>query len=537
MRRIASILMAAVLVPACGGDDDSSPQDSGANSDAEESSSGEDSSGSDEGGEESSEEEETGSSDDGESSDAGTDSESGDDGTDSESGSTGEETTGDGETDGESDESGETGEMDGRPVLESPAEAEDLDPSPDVVHIKLKAEPYTYEIGGEMVEGYAYNGQVPGPTIRVQQGNKLIVDFTNGLDEATTIHWHGLDVPFIMDGVPWKIDPVGAGETYRYEFEVKQAGTFWYHPHVDTDRQADLGLYGVLVSEDPADPPVDREVIAVFDSWAEYKPLGNYEHGLHGNDMTWTINGLRHPVLRAKGGERIRLRTVNVANAGYLDLRWLGMRLIASDQGILPRLYQPTSELLTPGDRFEAELLIGNEGFNVWHDFYSLYDEATTLPPEMLFSVEIEEGTAAQTPDGSAWPFTGEDPTADPPYTDIVYTFHGDLTSDTWLINGEAFPDITIEEVPLGSRAVVEIRNLSPSNHPFHMHGQIFEVLSVDGVAPPYKMLEDTINVAIRSTVRLLVYADNPGDWMTHCHILPHAHHGMMTVFRVLDGP
>ena len=86
----------------------------------------------------------------------------------------------------------------------------------------------------------------------------------------------------------------------------------------------------------------------------------------------------------------------------------------------------------------------------------------------------------------------------------------------------------------VGMPAVIEVRNLSATEHPFHLHGQVFEVLAIDGVAPPVRLVEDTVNIGLNQTVRLALVADNSGDWMAHCHILPHAH-GMMTVLRV--GP
>ena len=115
-----------------------------------------------------------------------------------------------------------------------------------------------------------------------------------------------------------------------------------------------------------------------------------------------------------------------------------------------------------------------------------------------------------------------------------MYAFSGSDRTGLWLINGETFPDVTVHELAYDSEAVIEVRNLSPSEHPFHLHGLHFEVLSVNGRPSPWRTIEDTFNLRIRDRVRLKVQADNPGDWMTHCHILPHADDGMMTVLRVL---
>jgi FtsP/CotA-like multicopper oxidase with cupredoxin domain len=148
---------------------------------------------------------------------------------------------------------------DGRPRVRSPAEA--VDEAPDdaeIVRVSLIAAPYG--------RGWAYNQQVPGPTLRLVVGQTLEVRFSNDLPDPTTIHWHGLHVPFEMDGATWMHDPIPPGGEFLYTFRVDQPGTFWYHPHFDTARQVDLGLYGAIVVEDPQEPPVDHELVAILDS-------------------------------------------------------------------------------------------------------------------------------------------------------------------------------------------------------------------------------------------------------------------------------
>src|SRR5712691_9045073 len=117
----------------------------------------------------------------------------------------------------------------------------------------------------------AYNGQIPGPPIRAREGERLRVVLKNSLTEPTTIHWHGVDVPNAMDGVPGLTqEPVAPGSTFTYEFEARPAGTRWYHTHFDEHRQMDLGLAAPLVIEATAKEPVnyDREVRLVLDDWA-----------------------------------------------------------------------------------------------------------------------------------------------------------------------------------------------------------------------------------------------------------------------------
>lgn len=417
-----------------------------------------------------------------------------------------------------------------RPELTSPAEAEDLDPDPDIVRVALTAAPLRYEIGGEPVDGWAYNGQIPGPTIRVQRGNTLIVEFQNDLPDATTIHWHGLQVPIAMDGVIWLTSPLGPGENFEYSFEVDHAGTFWYHPHIDTDRQVDLGLYGVIVVEDPAEPVADRELVMVLDAWGEHDEDEGELHD-HGGTLDWTVNGLHDPVFPAVAGERIRVRIVNASNAGYADPTWPDLRHIASDQGLLAALEQPESVVITPGDRADFEWRIG-ASFEFINRPYSLLGAPAVGEEVRLFDVDVAIPGAPPAP--LDWPFDGAAPTPDPGWSDIVYALHGDPHTGIWTINGEQYPDITIETLVLGEWSIIEVRNISQTAHPFHLHGQTFEVLNIDGDTPEYRSLEDTINIAPYTIVRLGLLPDNPGDWMAHCHILPHAH-GMMTVLHV--GP
>jgi FtsP/CotA-like multicopper oxidase with cupredoxin domain len=414
-----------------------------------------------------------------------------------------------------------------RPEFASPAEAEDLDPDPDVVRVELTAAPYEYEIDGETIQGYAYNGQVPGPTIRAKHGDTVIIDFQNELGMPTTVHWHGLHVPFEMDGVTWMGSPVESGESFEYSFTVEQSGSYWYHPHFDTAHQADLGLYGAFIVEDPDDPAVDEELVMLLDGWGENEAPDIHHEG---SIVNWTINGLVDPVHRPAAGTSLRLRVIDVANAGYLQLEWPQMRRIGSDQGLLPALDEPEKVILSPGDRFDAELSVGSETIDLLNNEYSLFGPVGGKAYRLM---SIEPEGSASAPESLEWPFSAALPTPDPGYADIVYTLMGDTDAGAWSINGELFPDVTIESVSLGDEAIIEVRNISASQHPFHLHGYAFEVLSRNGEAPLFAEFEDTINVDIAETLRLRILANNPGDWMAHCHILQHAEEGMMTVLRV----
>ncbi|MEZ4464346.1 MAG: multicopper oxidase family protein [bacterium] len=420
--------------------------------------------------------------------------------------------------------------------LALPAPAPDLDPAPDAVRVRLTAERTS-----EAPLRYAYNGQRPGPVIRANVGDRLTVELTNGLPAPTTIHWHGVQVPWAMDGVPWMSAPVPAGGQFTYEFNLLHPGTFWYHPHFDTEKQVDAGLYGLLIVDDPAEPAADDEVLLVFDADDEHRPAtddlpdgdpGRPAHGHGGRAAHWTVNGEPGPVQwTGRGGQRVRVRMLNASNTGYLALTWPGLRQIAGDQGLLPAPQTPDVVVLAPGDRAEFEWLLGREGFTLDRLPWSLNGGRTYAEAEPLVDVVVEAPADAPAP--LALPYPGGAPSADPPYSDLIYTFSGSDRTGIWLINGERFPDVTIDSVAVGQRPVLEIRNVSASHHPFHIHGMRFEILSIDGAPPPYRRVEDTIDVGIRQRVRVQLWPDEPGDWMAHCHLLPHADDGMMTVLRV----
>ena len=127
-------------------------------------------------------------------------------------------------------------------------QAEDLDPDPDVLEVEIEAREADIEIlPGQTTRLWTYNGLLPGPLLRAKKGDRLIVHFKNELPQPTTIHWHGFELPNDMDGVPPTTQPpIAPGESFVYEFDVPDAGTFWYHPHLRSFEQVDRGLSGVL---------------------------------------------------------------------------------------------------------------------------------------------------------------------------------------------------------------------------------------------------------------------------------------------------
>lgn len=403
-----------------------------------------------------------------------------------------------------------------------PPDAADLDAADDVVRVALIAQ--RREDGG-----YAWSGVSPGPTIRAKVGDTVIVDVENALDEDTTVHWHGVDVPFDMDGSALSQPPIGPGQRFTYTFVVGAAGTFWYHPHTDAHQQHDRGLYGAIVVVDPGEPVVEHDWVVFVDT---PEPEGDHDHVTGPLPTVWAVNGrVGAPRAEVRAGETVRLRWVNPTNEQYLDLRDVVGTWLASDQGRLGAARAPSDGLvLGPGDRAETVLAVA-ETSTIGLRPYTAHGGAVTFaPPIPVLTLTVATPGAAPPP--RDWGFVAAPPTPDPGRTDQVWVLQGD--GDVWLINGESWPDVTIPEVARDAPFVIELRNLSAAEHPFHLHGRAFEVLSIDGAPPAVRTLEDTVNVPIRGVVRLLWTPRREGIWLAHCHILPHMAGGMITAVDVI---
>jgi FtsP/CotA-like multicopper oxidase with cupredoxin domain len=254
---------------------------------------------------------------------------------------------------------------------------------PDVVDgvkvFTLNAEPVQWElVPGRSVTAWGYNGQVPGPELWVDEGDRVRVEFTNDLPVATTIHWHGIAVPNEMDGVPGVTqDPIEPGARFVYEFEAKPSGTFWYHSHLDSVRQLDMGLSGAFVIKGADEPAYDRDYVQLLDEWVR---LENGRNGWEGvthaghnlAEYNWfTINGKSFPATEdmvVAEGDRVRIRIIN---AGYqshpMHLHGKRFTVVAKDGAPVPAPYQADTVLVGSGERYDLELVADDPGDWMFH--------------------------------------------------------------------------------------------------------------------------------------------------------------------------
>ncbi len=261
-------------------------------------------------------------------------------------------------------------------------------------------------------EAITYNGTVPGPTIRVTEGDTVRVVLKNELDQETTIHWHGLHVPNSMDGVPpFTQAPVKPGESFTYEFVASHAGTFMYHPHINSVEQIDNGLYGLFIidPQQPDEPKFDREFSMMLGGWILAEGQAGGQHQMPGAQMggmnmnyNWfTINGKAFPATPewvVRQGDIVRVRLVNISNLAHpMHLHGHDFKVVARDgEPIRPELQQVMNTLtVNPGETYDIVFIADNPGVWVFHCHELHHTENEGVEPGGLIQVIRYEGNPA----------------------------------------------------------------------------------------------------------------------------------------------
>lgn len=467
-------------------------------------------------------------------------------------------------------------------------------------------------INGSDVRMLSYNGSIPGPVIKVQQGSTVTVNFINNTDVDSTLHPHGVRVENKFDGVPDVTQKaVKPGESFAYKLTFPDPGAFWYHPHLREDYTQESGLYGNFIVT-PTDSEfysqVNREeVLMVDDILLENGTLVPFDKtvvtrtlmGRFGNTML--VNGETNYQLQAKQGEVVRFYLTNTANTRVFNLSIPGtqMKLVGSDNGLYEREQLVNDVLLSPSERAIVEVLFSNTGsyklvsktpdkeyilgsINVSGDISSFFTEqflnlrannsaitaVDALRPfftsgpqkDLTLSMVMMEDASGDTNTMPGMDMEGMDmegmnmegmdmgsmqqeSTPDPiEWEDTMAAMN--TMSDTEMVKWKLIDTDTNKEnmkinwqFQKGDKVRIKLFNdpksLHPMQHPIHIHGQKFLVLSRNGVAQTNLVFKDTVLVQTGETVELLVDMENPGDWMIHCHIPEHMEAGMMATFKV----
>lgn len=404
-------------------------------------------------------------------------------------------------------------------------------------------------------EVWCYEGSVPGPELRYRQGERLRVTVENQLPLDTTVHWHGVRLPNAMDGVPHLTQPPirAQGGRFIYEFDLPDAGTYWYHPHLGSAEQVGRGLYGALVVEERAPPDVDRDLVWMLGDWrlrpdaqisADFGGFMDASHaGRIGN--TVSVNGRVPEAFEVRAGERIRLRLINAASARIFALDFRGHEpwVIALDgQPVVP--FRPEQGRVVLGPAMRADIILDCAGepgaaYPVVDDFY---------PRRAYRVLDLRYASAGKRgKERGAVPQLAPNALPEPDLARAerhVVTFGGGMMGRmprehrgmAWTVNGKAVAGHDHEPLlalARGSSHVLELVNDTAWHHPIHLHGHVFRVLSRDARPNPRREWLDTVLLAPRGRAEIAFVADNPGSWMFHCHVLEHQESGLMAVIKV----
>lgn len=444
------------------------------------------------------------------------------------------------------------------------------------LEVTLHAAPVTIADAARPRYALAYNGTVPGPTLRVRPGDRLVVHLENGLDHPTNLHAHGLRVPPAAEDVFTEVGP-GAGRTYVYDIPADHPpGLFWYHPHVHpwVAPGVGAGLSGMLVVDDPDPDALGPELAGATErllllsdpaigptaAVLEVTPVERMT-GREGDAVL--VNGVRAPRLDARAGSLERWRIVNASPSRFYRLALDDHRLvrIGSDQGLFDAPEHRREVLLTPGER--ADLLLAPTRAGRYRLRALPYDRgrppgtgrrgprrgprAGAGPHELVATLRVA-GDRAAAPVPTTLP--GRDLSVPDPDTtrlvDLALAMvaghdgrpaHAGATTlgDAFTINGKTFDPDRIDVAPaLGTTQEWVIRNATTMDHPIHLHTWPFVVTRRSDGLPLDPGWKDTVNVPAGTEVRIRIpFVDHTGRSVYHCHILDHEDMGMMATVEV----
>ena len=367
-----------------------------------------------------------------------------------------------------------------------------------------------------------------------------------------------------MDGAPYVTQPpIRPEESFTYEFTPPDAGTFWYHPHAHSAEQVGRGLMGALIIEEPQPPPVDRDVVWVLGDF-RLKDDASLAGGF-GNRMevsmsgrignTVTINGHVLDRFPIRSGERIRLRLINAAPARIFGLQFKDHHpLVVAFDGQPVEPHPPEGGRVVLGPAMRTDLILdmtGKPGHSaaVLDTFYKgleykLVDISYTDEPPLRARPLAQPAKLPPNP-------ISEPNLASAQRHEVTLTggmmggmgmgggMMGMMGGSMWAINGTAVmnddmrhmkPVLTLTR---GTSYILAIDNQTAWHHPMHLHGHSFRVITRNGARTKYREWRDTVLIPPRERAEIAFVADNPGDWMFHCHILDHQEGGMMSVIRV----
>jgi FtsP/CotA-like multicopper oxidase with cupredoxin domain len=401
----------------------------------------------------------------------------------------------------------------------------------------------TTSVAGVTVEALTYNGSFLPPLLRMEPGDHVRITLVNQLEEGTNLHTHGLHVSPVSPGDNVLIT-IPAGETYVYEYDLPDdhaPGTYWYHSHQhgSSEGQVFAGLSGIIEVGGLVEllPP---ELQGVRQQTFALKDVQIVDGALRTTDIdsnaptTRLVNGQLQPVVSMRPGETQLWRLANIgADIFYrLSLGDVPFHVLAEDGNPASEV-RPSEELvLPPGKRFDVLVQAPEAGPLTLSTLP--YEQGDDVYPEVaLASVDVEG--EAETPGTLPSSFGTFDDLSDAE-VDTTRTIEFSENEDNqFFIDGKMFDHDRVDTVvPLGSIEEWTIKNETDEQHPFHIHVDDFQVMSVNGDANDAVGWQDTVILPIRGEVVVRIhFRDFVGRFVYHCHILNHEDNGMMAVVEV----
>lgn len=409
---------------------------------------------------------------------------------------------------------------------------------------------------------WTYNGTVPGTEIRVTQGDFVQVKVKNLLSNPVTIHWHGYPLNSAMDGVPGlNQDAIKPGESFTYEFSADVPGTYWYHSHQEGAEQVDKGLYGALIVEPKDKEKPDKDFTLILDEW-----MGNSD-GMAGmnesnntaqnaeeasakeeEDMStmydiYTVNGksgkLIEP-LNVNKGDTVRLRYINSGYRSHgIHIPGTDIKVVSTDGQDINGAQEIKDNIIniSPGERYDIEFKV-NSSDNFYIDFHdnNKFNDQIKIPVNIIggSGKYIEENNLSL----QQFDLANYGIPLSTAYT-LNQSYDKDYNIDLgvglkegalqYTINGEIFSELPALKLKKDDTVKITYNNKSNVDHPMHLHGHFFQVIAKNG--EPVKgaqMMKDTLLIKPNESYTIAFKADNPGNWVQHCHELHHAAAGMM---------
>ncbi len=484
-------------------------------------------------------------------------------------------------------------------------------------------------IDGKKVKMFGYNNQSPGPMLVANQGDIVTINVKNNLNIPTTTHWHGLRLDYKSDGVPHLTqDPIQPGETFQYTLKFPDTGIFVYHPHVRTEMQVDMGLYGNILVQDKDTSDKNFQIPLILDdvkinekNVIEYNEdfVDHVLMGRFGNTML--VNGETDYVLEVPQNEILKFYLTNTANTRTFNFQIEGqeLKLVTSDMSEYGESVFVDSVIISPFERRAIEVMfespgvydiihltpdkkysigkiivnkstvqVNEEFFNTSKNSEIKYEMSTlkkyfSIEPEL--ELEFDLGTTldmsmhsmehsnsmehdhsmhdhSMMEDSMQQEFQMVDNTMD--HASIIAQGmsmeHHEDSMNHHSVGGieweDEMPHMNMMSNEKNTKWVLRDKNsgkegfdidftanvgdikkirlinspdsMHPMQHPFHLHGQRFIVISENGEMNSNLSWQDSVLVPAGKTVDILVEFSNPGEWMMHCHILEH-HESEMT--------